>query len=144
MDATVLAALAGALGAGVVEAMATDAWQAVRGRVVRIVGRGSQAREEEAAVTLEAGRATLLAADDSDLRASLMRSMSAEWTNNIKVILIADPALVADVKSAVRFIELTLRAPGGAVTQSVISGRDAFTAGGDQHININSREDHER
>lgn len=47
MDGAALSALAAALGAGLVEAMTTDAWHAARDRISRIFGRGSAAREGE-------------------------------------------------------------------------------------------------
>lgn len=142
MDGAALSALAAALGAGLVEAMTTDAWHAVRDRISRIFGRGSAAREGETARRLESARVALRSGDPETLTA-LKRSLAEEWAHNLEELLVKDPALAQDFESVLKLIRLASGAPDHTVTQTISAQRDAYTAGGDQYIRIHPRDDDE-
>ncbi|MET7395215.1 hypothetical protein ABZS66_17170 [Dactylosporangium sp. NPDC005572] len=112
MDAG-LVALATSAASALVSAMAADGWQAVRGRVARLLGRGDARAEQIALETLDEDAAALT----PDTR----RDVAAAWTTRLRDLLRADP----DAAEALRelFADATVTATGSAVA-----------AGGDIHI----------
>ncbi len=117
-----LMALATSAATTVVTAMATDAWQAVRAGVARLLGRGDGRVEQLALETLDEDAANLSMEPTSEGR----RDLTAAWTARLRDLLRSDPGaaeaqreLIADVAASPR----TASAAGHGVA-----------AGGDMHI----------
>lgn len=117
-----LVALATSAATSVVTAMATDAWQAVRTTVARLLGRGEARAEQLALEALDEDAANLCDEPTDDSR----RDLTAAWAARLRDLLRSDPdaakalhELVADVASSLR----TMSTAGHAVA-----------AGGDVHI----------
>lgn len=127
-----LAGLAGAAGAAVVEAMATDFWSTARARLARIVGRAGRTAEEQLDREL----------DESAQRLSRPHSQGGaaaaeqeRWTALLAVFLAEHREFSAELQDFVGEVRRSLGDAGSApVVQNVTAGRNAFIAGRDQHI----------
>ncbi|TMR24277.1 hypothetical protein ETD86_05035 [Nonomuraea turkmeniaca] len=84
MLAEALIALAGAAGSALVTAMTTDAWEGVKTRCARLLGRGDADAEARQEGRLEQSRQELLAADDRE-RAG--REQEAAWAARLRDLL---------------------------------------------------------
>ncbi|WP_433334741.1 hypothetical protein [Spirillospora sp. CA-294931] len=130
-----LAGLAGAAGAALVQAMATDFWGSTRTRFARIVGRGTPVIEEDLTRELEesAGRLNR----DPFPRPTALAAEQEIWT----ALLTAFLAEHAEAAPELRDFETRLRRSLASedavqVVQNVQAGRDVFIAGGDQHFSL--------
>ena len=131
MSGDVLMALAQFAGQTVARAAITDAWEAVRGRFARLIGRGNSRKTEVAERWLAQTRDQLTAAADSELE--LARQAQAErWAGRFADLLDEDPELESELRALVA--EVAAQLPAGAASaadHSVAAGRDmTITASG--------------
>ncbi|HYZ54497.1 MAG TPA: hypothetical protein VE733_13490 [Streptosporangiaceae bacterium] len=128
-----LMALAALAGNTVVAAAVTDAWEAARGKFVRLLGRGNPDRAKLAEQRLAETHDQLTAASSTDLEQA--RAVLAErWAGRIADLLEEDPGIRADLRTVVQEIQAVL--PGGMVSaadHAVAAGHDvnvSATGGG--------------
>ena len=123
-----LLALASLAGQTVVAAASTDAWEAAKRGVARLLGRGDPKQEQLAEQRLEETREQLAGADSEETRATQVE----RWTTRLADLLEEDPGVEADLRELVREIQEAL--PGemvSAVDHSVAAARDiTITASG--------------
>jgi flagellar biosynthesis regulator FlaF len=81
-----LLALAAATGGAVVQAAGTDAWNAVRGGIARVLGRGEEAREQRELERLEQTRAVLDAATEGQAE-QVRAAQAAVWQSRLELLL---------------------------------------------------------
>jgi CO/xanthine dehydrogenase Mo-binding subunit len=130
-----LAGLAGAAGAALVQAMATDFWSTARLRFTRMVGRAPDAAEGELAGELDesARRVALEVRPEAAVQAERER-----WTAGLARFLTEHPEAAAEARE---FVESVRRGVSADGSQNVSAGRDAFIAGRDQHISFRAGDD---
>jgi len=119
-----LVALAQFAGQTVAAAAVTDAWEAVRGRLARLLGRGDARKAEVAERWLTQTRQQLTAAASSDAR-QLQKAAAERWADRFADLLDEDPSLGAELQALVE--EVASRLPAGAASatgHSVAAGRD--------------------
>jgi hypothetical protein len=126
----VLVALAQWAGQTVAAAAVTDAWETVRGRFARLLGRGDARKAEVAERWLAQTHEQLTAAGAN---AQQLQGDAAErWAGRFADLLDEDPRLETELRALVE--EVAARLPTGSVsayTHSVAAGRDvAITASG--------------
>ena len=107
-----LVALASAAASTLVSAMASDAWQAVRSRLGKLLGRGDQNAEKSVLATLDEDAQSM--ADAGSAAPTLSGDLAAQWTVRLRDLLRADP----DAAAAVRELMADLSAAGAHVTAS--------------------------
>lgn len=136
-----LIALASAGGTTLVQAMATDAWSAVRGTVARILGLGDGNREAALLQRLEASRTAVLAAEGPAGDAALTAE-AARWSGRFEALLDEHPEFRAEVDALVDRLEGARGGPRPAmkVTQRISALGDAYVAGRDQFIDRRPRD----
>jgi hypothetical protein len=132
MSGDVLMTLAQFAGQTVVAAAITDAWEAVRDRFARLLGRKDARRTEVAKQWLTQTREQQLAAAESG-SVELVREAQAErWVGRFSDLLDEDPGVEAELRALVEEVSALL--PAGAVSATghgVAAGRDvAITASG--------------
>jgi hypothetical protein len=123
-----LAQFAGQTVAG---AAITDAWEAVRGRFARLLGRGDARRTEVTEQWLAQTREQLAAAGSGSVER--MREAQAErWAGRFADLLDEDPGVEAELRALVQ--EVAAQLPAAAVSaagHSLAAGRDVtITASG--------------
>jgi hypothetical protein len=116
-----LVALAASAATTLVNAMATDAWQTVRTRVARLLGRGEARAEQLALETLDEDAATLAAEPNAEAR----QDLTAGWAARLRDVLRSDP----EAAEALR--ELIAEA---ASPRTVSADGHGVAAGGDVRI----------
>lgn len=102
-----LAVVAATAGAGLVQAMTTDAWQQCRDRVARLLGRGEAREESRQQGRLDRARAELAqaaAAGDEERRQAVVRQ-SAAWQTRFEDLLEESPEQEAPMRELLRFLE---------------------------------------
>ncbi|MFE5967212.1 hypothetical protein [Streptomyces sp. NPDC056463] len=82
-----LIAVAGAGGAAIVQAAATDAWAGMRSGVARILGRGDADRERAELERLDQTRAELESAGGGDGAERLQTLVATRWQTRLEVLL---------------------------------------------------------
>jgi hypothetical protein len=121
----VLVALAEWAGQTVAAAAVTDAWEAVRSRFARLLGRGD-ARKAEAAERWLTHTREQLASVASGTDLDRARQAQAErWTGRFADLLDEDPALEPELRALLQ--EVAAQLPAGilsAAEHSVTAGRD--------------------
>jgi hypothetical protein len=127
----VLIALAQFAGQTVAGAAITDVWEAARGRLARLLGRGDGRRTQVAEQWLAQTHEQLAAAAGGELERA--RETAAErWAGRFADLLDEDPSVEAELRALVD--EVAARLPTGAVSaadHSVAAGRDVnVTASG--------------
>ncbi|MDX2819416.1 hypothetical protein PV410_44100 [Streptomyces sp. PA03-5A] len=131
MLAEALMALASLAGSTVVAAATTDAWEAARRNVARLLGRGDPRQEQLTERRLEETRRQLTRAQDADLEQT--RAFQAErWAGRLADLLEEDPGVEADLRALVEEIRAAL--PTGAVSagdHAVAAGRDVKISASD-------------
>jgi hypothetical protein len=130
MPGDVLVQLAQFAGQTVAAAAVTDAWEAVRGRFARLLGRGDARRTQVAEGWLVQTREQLTGAGPD---AGHVREAQAErWAGRFADLLDEDQSLAVELRALVD--EVAARLPGRAVSASgysVAAGRDVhITASG--------------
>ena len=131
MPGEVLVALAQFAGQTVAAAAVTDVWESVRGRFVRLLGRGDVRRTQVAEQWLTQTQQQLTASSGPELERA--RETQAErWAGRFADLLDEDPGAEGELRVLVE--EVAARLPAGAVSEgdhSVAAGRDVnITASG--------------
>ncbi|WP_067806831.1 hypothetical protein [Actinomadura formosensis] len=128
-----LAGLAGAAGAALVEAMATDFWGTVRARFTRIVGRGAHPAEEGLSRRLEESASRLGRLSPPERTA--VAAEQERWTAILMAFLVEHAEASAELRDFVVQVRRSLAEVETApVVQNITAGRNAYIAGRDQHI----------
>jgi len=124
MPGEVLMALAQFAGQTVAAAAVTDAWEAVRGKFARLLGRGDARKTEVAARWLTQTHEQLTMVASAELEPA--RSAQVErWAGRFADLLDEDPDVEAELRALVE--EIAAQLPAGAVSaadHSVAAGRD--------------------
>ena len=124
MPGEVLIELAQFAGQTVAAAAITDVWESVRGRFVRLLGRGDARKSEVADRWLEQTREQLAAAGPGTLEQA-RRAAAERWAGRFADLLDEDPAIEAELRALVD--EVAAELPAGAVSatdHAVAAGRD--------------------
>ena len=119
-----LAALAGNT---VVAAATTDAWEAARCKLARLLGRGDPKREQLAEQRLEETRQQLTGPEGAELERA-RAALAERWAGRLADLLEEDPGVGADLRTLVQEIQAQL--PAGVVAaadHAVAAGRDMNT-----------------
>ena len=125
-----LAALAGNT---VVAAATTDAWEAARCKLARLLGRGDPKREQLAEQRLEETRQQLTGPEGAELERA-RAALAERWAGRLADLLEEDPDAEAELRALVE--ELRAMLPAGvmsAADHAVAAGRDVnigATSGG--------------
>jgi hypothetical protein len=100
-------------GQTVAAAAVTDAWEAVRGRFARVLGRGDNRRTQAAVQWLDQTREQLAAVTGSGLEQA--RKAAAErWAGRFADLLDEDPGTEAGLRALVEEVAARLPAGNGA------------------------------
>ncbi|MCP9949863.1 hypothetical protein [Actinomadura madurae] len=130
-----LAGLAGAVGAALVEAMATDFWGTARTRLARIIGRGAPAAEADLTRELEESAGRL--GRQSPPERTALEAEQARWTALLTAFLVEHVEASAELQDFVAQVRRALADTDTVhVVQNITANRNAFIAGRDQHISI--------
>ncbi|WUD72093.1 hypothetical protein OG937_10540 [Streptomyces sp. NBC_00510] len=133
MLAEALMALASLAGSTVVAAATTDAWEAARHNVARLLGRGDPRQEQLTERRLEETRWQLTRAQDADLEQT--RAFQAErWAGRLADLLEEDPGVEGDLRSLVEEIRAALPTGASAGDHAVAAGRDVNISASDGAI----------
>ena len=131
MLAEALTALAALAGKTVVAAATTDAWEAVRHKFARLLGRGDPKQERLAEGRLEETHKLLTEPEGADLEQARV-AQAQRWAGRLADLLEEDPGVEADLRTLVEEIQAQL--PAGVVSaadHAVAAGRDVtITASG--------------
>ncbi|WP_422738135.1 hypothetical protein ACN263_02060 [Micromonospora sp. WMMD729] len=114
-----LVALAASAATSVVSAMATDAWQSIRGRIAQLLGRGDTRSERVALETLDEDAVLLAAGAAVETR----QEVTAAWTVRLRDLLRADPSLAAGLRELVADVDASTGS-ASASGHGVAAGRD--------------------
>ncbi|MFI0355148.1 hypothetical protein [Actinomadura sp. 9N407] len=130
-----LAGLAGAAGAALVQAMATDFWSTARVRFARMVGRAPDAVPEELVGELEESARRVTGEVHPEVAVQAERE---RWTAVLVRFLVEHPEAAAEAQEFVHSVQRGVNTEG---SQNVSAGRDAFISGRDQHISFRAGDD---
>lgn len=125
MPGEVLMELARFAGQTVAAAAIQDVWEAARGRIARLLGRGDAHKTEVAEGWLAQTRQQLEAAAPGTGLEQAQRAAAERWTGRFADLLDEDPRLEADLRALVN--EIVAQLPAGAASaadHSVAAGRD--------------------
>lgn len=119
-----LVALAALSGNAVVTAATTDAWEAVRHKFARLLGRGNPDKEQLAVDRLEETRQLLAGAPDADLEQT--RAGQAErWAGRLADFLEENPDAEDELRTLTAEVQASLPvAAVSATDHGVAAGRD--------------------
>jgi len=129
MDAEWAAALAGAGGAALVGAAATDAWQFARAGFARLLGRGDARRRELAETRLDATAADLERAGDAG-RDEMRQVLLSAWQTRLADLLSENPDAADALRALTEQITAALPAERQTRVQAVRTGAIIQTGGG--------------
>jgi len=119
-----LIALAALAGNTVVAAATTDAWEAVRQKFARLLGRGDEKKEQLADTRLAETRQQLAGASGQELERALAE-LGRLWQVRLADLLEEDPGAEADLRALVEEVRALLPAgPVSAADHAVAAGRD--------------------
>jgi hypothetical protein len=119
-----LVALAALAGNTVVAAATTDAWEACRRGVARLLGRGDAKKAELVEQRLAETRKQLTTAAGADLE-RVRAALEAQWATRLTDLLDEDPDVEAELRSLVEEIRAQLSAGVvSAADHSLAAGRD--------------------
>ena len=119
-----LIALAALAGNTVVAAASTDAWEAAKRRLARLLGRGDPRREQLAEDRLEETRQQLARVSGQE-REKAQADLGQVWQVRLVDLLAEDPAVEAELRALVE--EIRAQLPAGTVSaadHAVAAGRD--------------------
>src|SRR5215469_5941328 len=102
-----LIALAALAGNTVVAAATTDAWEAARGKFVRLLGRGDAKKEQLADKRLEETRQQLAAVTGQELERA-QAELARAWQVRMADLLEEDPSVEAELCSVVEEVRAQL------------------------------------
>jgi hypothetical protein len=122
-----LEALAALAGNTVVAAATTDAWEAVRRKFTRLLGRGDLDKAKAADRRLEDTRDQLTKAAGADLE-RVQAALEAQWTTRLTDLLEDDPGIEAEFRAVVEEIRAQLP------VQTVAAANDSVAAGRDVNV----------
>ncbi|MGH3939357.1 MAG: hypothetical protein ACRDTG_12115 [Pseudonocardiaceae bacterium] len=125
-----LTALAGAGGAALVGAMATDAWTSTRSGVARLFGRAGAAQQAVIEAQLDGNAALVAQADDPD---EVRRSLVPVWRLQLEALLRQHPEAEQELRALVSQVREAL--PPQTWVQTNIA-RDHATQYNVQHGNM--------
>ncbi len=128
MLAEELMALVSLAGNTVVTAATTDAWEAARKGVARLLGRSNQDKTKLAEQRLAETHDQLTQATGADLERT-RAALEAQWVTRLRDLLEEDPGVEADLRTLVQEIQAQL--PDGSVSaadHAVAAGRDVNIA----------------
>jgi hypothetical protein len=131
-----LTGLAAEAGRVLVQAMVTDGWAAVRGRMAGLFGRGDAERARRAAVQLDAAR--------DGVRSGQLEAAAAasRWQGRIESLIEHHPELVGELRALLAEFDRGRVAAVGVGNRAVNADRGSYAAGGDMHLD--QRQDHRR
>jgi hypothetical protein len=128
MPGEVLIALAQWAGQTVAAAAVTDAWEAARHKVARLLGRGDPRKTEVVERWLDETHQQLTAAQRADLEPA-RAAAARRWEGRFADLLDEDPGVEVDLRALVEEIAAQLPAGmGSAADHSVAAGRDVHIA----------------
>jgi hypothetical protein len=137
MDEDLIRVVATAAAGLIVRAMGTAAWQAVRNRWSRLLGRGDTDQEQAVGGQLDESAHTL-ATTDPPGRERRAAELEAEWRGTLRALLRSDPELVDAVR------ELVVAQPSASpvavesVTQTAtVRNGTSIQSGRDTHLGMN-------
>src|SRR5215470_11130510 len=107
-------ALAQFAGQTVAAAAITDVWEAARGRVARLLGRGDARRTEVVEGWLAQARQQLEAAAPGTGLEQAQKAVAERWAGRFADLLDEAPGLEADLRALAN--EIAARLPAGAVS----------------------------
>jgi len=126
-----LLSLASTAGQAIVTAAVTDAWESVKSRFARLLGRGDQKRTDLAESRLEQAREEL-AGVPADQMEAMQERVAVAWRTRLLDLLEEHPEMIGDLRALVD--ELRAQLPAGTVSAAghgVAAGRDVtITASG--------------
>ncbi|MDQ4033901.1 MAG: hypothetical protein M3332_17315 [Actinomycetota bacterium] len=128
-----LAALAAAGGTAVVGAMATDAWQAARSGITRVLSRSGSPRQEVIEAQLDEDAGVLERTREAD-RDQIRQELLPVWRRRLGDYLQQHPDAAEELGELVDQVREQLPSSQQAWVNDVTvqAGRDAFIAGRDQ------------
>ena len=131
MPGEVLIALAQWAGQTVAAAAVTDAWEAARHKIARLLGRSDPRKTETAERWLDETHQQLTAAHGAGLE-PVRTAAARRWEGRFADLLDEDPAVEADLRTLVEEIQAQLPAEVvSAADHAVAAGRDvSITASG--------------
>lgn len=125
MDSEVLIALAQFAGQTVSAAAITDAWESVRERIARLLGRGNAHKTEAAEKWLAQTRQQLEAAASGQNLEQVQKAAADRWAGRFSDLLDEDPALEPELRALAEEIAAQLPAcVVSAADHSATAGRD--------------------
>ncbi|GHE32617.1 hypothetical protein GCM10017673_39300 [Streptosporangium violaceochromogenes] len=111
-----LTALAGAAGAGLVTAMATDAWTEVKTRFGRLLGRGDSEQQARQETRLERSRQELTSAA-ADQAEQVKAAQEAAWRTRFADLLEEEPEREPQLRAVLDFIAQHVPAAASGAVQ---------------------------
>jgi hypothetical protein len=128
----VLVTLAQYAGQTLVGAAVTDAWEAFREKVARLVGQGDKHRTEAAERWLDRTRQELESASPGQALEQARKAAAERWADRFSDLLDEEPGLEAQLRTLIGEIAARLpRGSGSAGDHSVAAGHDVtITASG--------------
>jgi hypothetical protein len=132
-----LAAVAAAGGIALVEAMTTDTWTSAKREFARLMGRGTQERQEVAERRLERSRQELAGRSGAELE-RVRAAQEAAWRLRLSDLLEDDPAAEAELRVLVATFGASVSASG---QRSIAIGGDnsGIASSGDHATNVQLR-----
>jgi hypothetical protein len=124
MPGEVLVALAQSAGQTVAAAAVTDAWEAARHKIARLLGRGDPKKTDVAERWLDQTHQQFQAAAGPDVEPAL-DAAARRWEGRFTDLLDEDPGMEADLRAVVA--EIAAQLPAGVVSATdhgVAAGRD--------------------
>ncbi|MFC5232371.1 hypothetical protein [Pseudonocardia zijingensis] len=123
--------VATAAATAIIRAIGTGAWEAIRDRWSRVLGRGVPDEEAVVAGELDESADAIASAEPAD-RARQAAELEAEWRGTLRTRLRSDPELLAAVRELVDTHQPSDRSEVGTISQtakvrggvSIQSGRD--------------------
>ncbi|GAB3810455.1 hypothetical protein [Micromonospora zhanjiangensis] len=135
MDDLSAAALAAAASTALIQAMAADAWPALKRRAARIISRDDPDATTRLSQAMDVSRGQIMTSAD-DNQTQIRAVETARWAGRLEAQLDQDPAFA----HAVRELLAMVSSAGvgfdqqAVVRQHVVAGRDAYTAGRDLSV----------
>jgi hypothetical protein len=128
MSGDVLLALAQFAGQTVAAAAITDAWETVRGRFARLLGRGDTRRTEAVERWLAQTRQQLTAAASGSDLERVREAAAARWAARFADLLDEDPVIETELREMAEEVAAQLPRSVSAAGYSVAAGRDVKIA----------------
>lgn len=132
-----LAALAASAGTGLVSAMATDGWQQVRARVVRLLGQENATEEQRQEARLERARQEVMAASGEEAEEVRQRQGEA-WQTRFADLLEDTPEAEEPLRELVAFLTQHAGPAAGAVQVNAQASDNAQQAVQGQGVQNNT------